>query len=357
MLLRHRQWDYGLLNKEEIMKAIRVDKPYDINIVEIEKPQIKSPNEVLVRVRAAGICGSDMHIYRGTNPFAKYPRVIGHEIVGEVAEVGDEVTDIKVGDRVQVEPIEYCGECYACKSGRGNVCQNLHVLGVHKDGGFQEYITVQSDKIHILPDSISFVNAVMIEPFTIGAQVCYRGDVKKDDVVLIFGAGPTGLSAMENAIIKGATVIIVDIDDTKLEYAKEFGANVTLNSSKIDVEEEVRKLTDGMMPNVVVDAVGNAKILSDAIKLVSVAGRVVCLGFVSDLAEVSLVEMTKKEVTLAGSRLQTNQFKNVIDIFANHDVNTTKLITHVMEYTDIKEAINLIEDPNVEVGKVVLTFS
>ena len=169
------------------MKAIEVLKPGIIDIVEKDMPEIINDTDVIVKTKATGICGSDIHIYHGTNAVATYPRVIGHEAVGEVHEIGPAVENVKVGDRVILEPIEYCGECYACRSGRPNVCENLKVRGVHSDGGFAEYFKAQADKLHILSDNIEWSEAVMIEPFSIGSQVCYRSQVKKDDVVMIFG--------------------------------------------------------------------------------------------------------------------------------------------------------------------------
>lgn len=338
------------------MKAIQVLKPGVIDVIDKDMPKLINDTDVIVKVKAAGVCGSDIHIYHGTNAVATYPRVIGHEAVGEVYEVGSAVTNVKVGDRVILEPIEYCGECYACKVGRPNVCEELKVRGVHSDGGFQEYFIAQSDKLHILSDNIKWEDAVMIEPFSIGAQVCYRGQIRKDDVVLIFGAGPTGLAVLENAKHIGATCIILDMNENRLEYAKTFGADYTFNPTKVDVKAELEKITDGMLANVVVDAVGSTKILSDAIYLTSVAGRIVSMGFLKEDTAISMLELTKKEISLVGSRLQTYQFAKCVDYFKENDVNLTRLITHKFKFTDIKKAIDLIENEPEKVGKVILTF-
>lgn len=338
------------------MKAIEVLKPGIIDIVEKDMPEIINDTDVIVKTKATGICGSDIHIYHGTNAVATYPRVIGHEAVGEVHEIGPAVENVKVGDRVILEPIEYCGECYACRSGRPNVCENLKVRGVHSDGGFAEYFKAQADKLHILSDNIEWSEAVMIEPFSIGSQVCYRSQVKKDDVVMIFGAGPTGLAVLENAKHLGAVVVILDMNENRLEFAKSYGADYTLNPTKVDVKEELNKITDGMLANVVVDAVGSPKILSEAVYLTSVAGRIVSMGFLDQDAPINMLEITKKEISLVGSRLQTHQFANCVEYFKNNKVNLTGLITNTFKYEDIKEAIDLIENKPEEVGKVILTF-
>ena len=243
------------------MKGLQVVEPGKIIVADLPNPEDPGMGEVLVKTRAAGICYSDIHIYHGTSPFAVYPRVIGHEAVGEVYKIGEGVTSLKIGDRVILEPIESCGQCYACRKGRPNICENMKVRGVMKDGGFQEYFTADEDKLHRFSEDLAWEHAVMIEPFTIGAQACFRGGVEEGDLVLIIGAGPTGLSILENAKLLGATVIISDISDKRLEFAREFGADYTVNPEKNILKDEVEKISDGMLCNVVVDAVGNPDVL------------------------------------------------------------------------------------------------
>jgi len=340
------------------MKSIVVYGPGDLRVEDRDMPKLTAERNVLVKTMAGGICGSDIHMYHGTSPFAVYPVVIGHEVVGEVVEIGDNAGDIKVGDRVILEPIETCGKCYACRVGRPNVCESLKVRGVHVDGGFQQYFAAAADKLHKLPDDLPWEKAVMIEPFSIGAQICWRGDVRKDEYVLIFGAGPTGLSALENAKLIGAKCIIADINSKRLEFAKSFGADHVIDSSQVDdLDKYIRTITGGESCNVVIDAVGIPKILEQAVELVSPAGRVVCVGFVADSASLPLVTLTKKEVTLVGSRLQTYQFAKCVKLFGEHDINTTRLITHVFDYTKIHEAIDLIENKPEQVGKIILQFN
>lgn len=339
------------------MKAIQVLKPGEIKIIEKEIPKNIGSKLALVKTRAAGICSSDIHVFKGTSPFAVYPRVMGHEIVGEVAEIGSEVTTLKIGDRVVLEPIEYCGECYACRINRPNVCENLKVRGVNVDGGFQEYFIASADKLHKFPDDLEWEKAVMIEPFSIGAQVCFRGDIKENDLVLIFGAGPTGLAVLENAKIAKAICIVADINDKRLEFAKEFNADYVLNPDKVDMKKEIEKISHNMMCNIVVDAVGLPSIIEDALSLASVAGRVVSLGFTNTFANVSLNNLTKKELSLIGSRLQTHQFKKCIKIFSKRKINITKLITHILNYDQIYKALDLIENHTDEVGKIILRFN
>ena len=181
------------------MKAIQVLEPGNIQIIERETPKIENEDEVLVKVRYAGICGSDMHIYHGTSPVATYPRVIGHEFVGEVVETGNNAKHLKAGDRVVIEPIYYCGKCYPCRNGRPNVCENLEVLGVHRDGGFQEYVTVKGANAHKFGEHLSWDEAVLIEPFTIASQATWREDVRNVDYVVNQGPHQIGLEKLQYA--------------------------------------------------------------------------------------------------------------------------------------------------------------
>lgn len=338
------------------MKAIQVIKPYDIKIIEKEKPNIKNAKELIIKVKKVGICGSDIHIYHGTSPVATYPRVIGHEIIGVVDTIGTEVEKFNIGDRVVIEPIEYCGECYACKQGRGNICEELAVLGVHKDGGFQEYICVKEKQVYKIPDEVSDTQAVMMEPYTIGYQANSRGNVKKDDVVLIYGCGPVGLIALDIAKSRGAICYSTDFNEKRLKLAQEFGADGVFDPSKVDVNEEISRLTNGSGANVIIDAVGLPSIISEAVKNVSVAGRVVSMGFSEEPATVTLLDITKKEVEIVGTRLQSHKFQTVIDEYPSKLDKIDKLITHTFYFEEFKEAFDLIENNPQEVGKIVLSF-
>lgn len=173
------------------MKAITILEPNQMKLLEVEKPVITEPDQVLVKIRATGICGSDVHVYHGTNPYASYPRVIGHEAAGEIEAVGENVTDLTPGDSVVLEPITYCRSCYACRNGHHNVCRKLKVLGCIVDGTFREYMVVPRSQVYPFDLSkMSYVQAAVCEPYTIAAQANWRGDVRPGDKVLVHGAGP-----------------------------------------------------------------------------------------------------------------------------------------------------------------------
>lgn len=336
------------------MKAIQVVRPGKIDIIEKEMPSISQGDEVLIKVRLVGICGSDMHIYHGTSPVATYPRVIGHEMAGEITEIGSDVKGLTVGDKVVMEPIEWCGECYACKSGRKNVCSQLQVYGVHKDGACQEYIVLPEKIVHRVESRLDWEQAVLVEPFTIGAQANWRGDVRAGDIVFIMGAGPIGLCALQVAKIKGAVCIISDLSDEKLVYAQSLGADYVLNPLKDNINSEIERITDGLGPNVTIDAVCTTKTFEHAVEITSVAGRVVVLGFSDSPSQIAQLHITKKELTVVGSRLQSDKFSEVIEWFNSGEIKADSYVTHRFALEDIHQAIALIETHPNEVRKVVL---
>ena len=223
------------------MKAVQVMQPEELKLISVENPVINEHNNVLVRMKAAGICGSDMGIYHGTNAAATYPRIIGHEIVGVIEEVGENVKYLKPGDRVIVDQVVSCGECYACRKGRGNVCGSLKVRGVHIDGGYEEYLTVPEHDCYLIPDTLSDVEAVMIEPTTIAIQSCSRAELCEEDTLLILGYGALGSSILKIARLSGAKIIVADVIEEKLHEALKNGADYVINIAQEDVMWNSRK--------------------------------------------------------------------------------------------------------------------
>jgi L-gulonate 5-dehydrogenase len=339
-----------------VMKIGVVETPGVLKIAERDVPKVQNSTDVLIKVKRVGICGSDIHIFHGKNPFAVYPRVWGHEFVGEVLELGADVHAVNKGDHVVVEPIVYCGTCYACRQGRGNICESLKVMGVHIDGGCQEYIVVPAANVHLLPPELPWDEAVLIEPFTIGAQTAYRGAVQKGDVVLVMGAGTIGLTAAEMARLAGATVIISDLVDAKLEYAKSRGATYTINSGKENLFERVREITGGMGSNVTIDAVCIKKTFEDAIEVTSAAGRVVELSFNETPSEIAPVNIIKKELTICGSRLQTKRFPVVIDAIKQGKLPLSGFVTRTYPLAQMLEAFDYVDKNNATVRKVVISL-
>ncbi|WP_404356676.1 zinc-binding alcohol dehydrogenase family protein [Cytobacillus firmus] len=338
------------------MKAVQIPSAMEMEIIDIETPVISDPDEVLVKVKRVGICGSDMHIYHGTNPLATYPRIVGHEVAGEVVDVGSNVSGIKPGDHVVVEPIRYCGECYACRKGRQNVCQSLSVFGVHEDGGLREFFVLPEKQLHVVEGSLEWDEIVLAEPYTIGAQAVWRGAVEPGDTVFIQGSGPIGICILKMAKLQGARVIISDLKQERLAFAKENGADEIINASEESVEVRVLELTDGEGPNVVIDAVCLPSTFELGVNLVSPAGTVVVLGFDERPSSIPQLPITKKEVTIVGSRLQTNQFEKVVSLLNAEKLQSNSFITHHFPISEVKEAFQYVENNPDQVRKAVIVF-
>lgn len=337
------------------MQAIFVPEPHRIEIREMPIP-VPAAGQVLVRVRAAGICGSDVHIYHGTNPLARYPRIVGHEFGGEVVELGPDTEGPALGTRVAVDPVVSCGKCYACSVGRPNVCSGLEVFGVHRDGGFAEYVSVPAANAYEIPADWPWERASLVEPFTIAANVLSRVQCRGDDRVLVYGAGPIGLVILQAAKRLGAEVLITDIQESRLDLARSMGADRVVNSMKQSVREAVMEWTDGLGVPVVIDAVGLPGLFQEVLELACPAGRIGVLGFSKEPAPIQQFEVTRKELTIVGSRLNRNKFPEVIDWFAKEEVRPELLVSHRFHFTEVLEAMRLIEEKPHETCKVLLSF-
>ena len=339
------------------MKAVKIVKPNDLQIIDMEKPVLDEKNNVLVKIRAAGICGSDVGIYHGKNAAATYPRVIGHEMVGDVVEVGENATKFKVGDRVIIDQVTACGHCYACRKGRPNVCANLKVRGVHIDGGYREFMAVPESDCYRLPDSLSYEDAVMIEPTTIAVQACSRAQIEFEDNVLIIGAGALGNSILRIArLYHPQNIIVADIEDGKLEEALKHGATYVVNSRTEDLVERVHEITDGYGPTVVIDAACFKGSFLTACRCAGNAGRVITMGFSVDPDDINQFVIPSKERDVRGSRLQNRRFQTVIDLVEKGQVDLKGSISHRFYFQDAQKAFDFNDTHDPSIRKIVLTF-
>jgi L-gulonate 5-dehydrogenase len=306
-------------------------------------------------MKAAGVCGSDMHIYRGTSPVATYPRVMGHEIVGVVAETGKEVTKVKVGDPVIIDQILSCGECYPCKIGRPNICCNLKVRGVHIDGGYREYLTAGEEAMHLLPTGLAFTDAVMIEPMSIAFQSCSRAQITKDDIVFVLGAGALGKSLIKAVLLTGARLIVSDVVDRRLEEAAALGVSETINSTKEDLAAKLKEYTR-WGPTVSIDAAGFPGSLPLLTDLTCNAGRVITMAFLEEPSSVQQFKITAKELDVRGSRLQNNKFEEVINLYKAGKIKIEGQVSHVFPFAEAVEVFQRIDTGDPEIRKAALSF-
>lgn len=338
------------------MKAIQIVKPGELKIIDMEKPHIDEKNNILVKMRAAGICGSDVGIYHGTNAAATYPRVIGHEMVGVVEEIGSNVKKLKVGDRIIVNQVVSCGECYPCRHNRGNVCDHLEVRGVHRDGGYREYMAVPEEDCYILPDNLSDADAVMIEPTTIAIQSLSRAEIEDDDVIFIIGCGALGSSILRIARLTNAKIIVGDIVDDKLNDALKNGAHYGVNLSHEDFEEKVKEYSNGRGPTVTIDAACTKDSLMNAIKVTGNAGRVITMGFSISPTEVNQFLITSKELDVRGSRLQNKKFGEAIKLINEGKIDLSGAVSHTFNYLDAQKAFDFIDSKDYSIRKIALLF-
>ena len=339
------------------MKVIQVNKPGELGIIDKPEPTAPAAGEAIIRIKAAGICGSDVHIFHGKNPFAIYPRILGHEAAGEVVRIGEAVTNVKVGDHVVVDNVFSCGKCYACRIGRPNVCIDVKVLGVHIDGVFSELLKLPADHLYPVPGDLSWEMAATMEPYAIAAEAVDRGQVNAGDTVLICGAGPIGLVILQACKSLGARVLIMDIVDSRLQAAQAMGADAVVNTKTSDLETAVKAFTDGEGINVAMEATGVISILELIIaKLMSPAGRVVVLGFPVEPAKIAPADIMKRELDIKGSRLNNRKFAEVVRWFDEKKVDPTGLVSHVLPYTDVEKGMELFANHPEEVCKILIKF-
>lgn len=338
------------------MKAVQIVKPNQLEVIEVPMPELTEKDNVLVKMTAAGICGSDVGIYHGTNAAATYPRIIGHEMVGVVSKVGENVTHLKAGDRVIVNQVTSCGHCYPCSKNRGNVCDNLKVRGVHIDGGYREYIAVPENDCYILPKSLSDEDAVMIEPTTIAIQSCTRAELEKEDMLLIYGAGALGSSILKIAHTICDHIIVADIMDDKLAEAKQNGASYTINVATENFQEKVLEYTKGRGATVSIDAACVKNSLLLLLQATGNAGRVITMGFSTAATEVNQFLITSKELDVRGSRLQNKMFGKAIEMIEKGTLDLNHSISHTFPLTKAQEAFDFVDSRDPSIRKIVFTF-
>lgn len=338
------------------MKQLVTTKPLALVMCDVPQPTLQNPGDVLIKIKAAGICGSDVHIYHGTSPVATYPRVMGHEVVGVVAETGPGVSRVKTGDHVIIDQVINCGHCYPCSIGRPNVCCHLNVRGVHVDGGYREYMVADQAALHLLPPELPFADAIMIEPLSIAFQAKARAQITADDTVLILGAGALGKSLIKAIQLTGATIIVADIMAERLNEARKLGAHHAVNASTQDMIAAVRRLTGGYGPTVSIDGAGVADSLAQLAEVTCNAGRVITMAFLDQPSPVAQLKITAKELDIRGSRLQCHKFEEVIAAYRNQQLDFGGLVSHALPFADAQKAFDMIDAKDPAVRKIVLVF-
>ena len=347
---------YGLKSGRGIcMIALRLHKPRSLRIDEVHKPRINS-DEILVKVVYSGICGSDLHLYRGAlRDRVKYPAILGHELSGVVAEVGERVTWLREGDKVVVNPVLSCGSCVACMAGRYNVCLNFKIMGVDMPGAFAEYVKANGVKAYRVPEGVSLREAALTEPFSVAMHACRRVGIEPGDVVAIIGQGPIGLCVTQVAKHYGAfSIIALDVLDERLETAKKLGADEIINPVKIDPVKVAKRLTSGVGVDKVIEASGSPDALNMAVRMVKPGGRIVVLGLCFREVKIDTSLMVFKEVECIGSRVYLDEFSRTLRLFSKGYLKAEPLITHELPLRDGVRAFKMLDERRGNAIKVLL---
>ena len=314
------------------MRALLLTEYKNLVLADMEPPQVAA-DEVLVRVKACGICGSDVHGYDGASGRRIPPLVMGHEAAGVVESVGDNVTGFAVGDRVTFDSTVSCGKCYFCNRGDINLCDNRMVLGVscgdyRRHGCFAEYVNIPERILYKLPDDFPFEHAAMIEAVSIAVHAVNRTPVVLGDTAVVVGAGMIGALVVQALRTAGCgTIIVLDIDSSRLEMVKEHGADIAIDSSKEDAVARVLEITGGRGADVAVEAVGATAPIRTAIDCVRKGGAVTLVGNITPDIELPLQAVVTRELSINGSCASSGEYPACIELMARGDINVAPLIS------------------------------
>ncbi len=331
------------------MKVIQIPAPAALQVVDIPKPEAKS-GEVLLKIKFVGFCGSDLNTFLGRNPMVKLPVIPGHEVGAVIESVGPGVPGgFEPGMSVTVNPYTNCGKCAACRNGRVNACEHNETFGVQRNGAMGEYLALPWQKVIPAP-GISPRDCALIEPMSVGFHAVSRGQVTDIDTVLVIGCGMIGCGAIVRAALRGATVIAMDLDDEKLELAKRIGARYTINSQTENIHERLLEITEGLGPDVVIEAVGSPATYIMAVNEVAFTGRVVCIGYAKSEVTFQTKYFVQKELDIRGSRnALPEDFRAVVRYLQQDSCPREDLISQIVTP---EEAFAAMQKWSADPGKI-----
>lgn len=337
------------------MKVIKIAEPGKIALCEMDMPEPKE-NEALLKIQYCGICGADVASYTGNQPFTTYPRIPGHEFSAEIVSIPENSRGLKKGDIVTANPYFNCGECYSCKRGIVNACTDNQTMGVQRDGSFCEYITMPVDRI-IDGKGLSAKELALIEPFSISCHALSRAKIKKGDNLLIMGAGPIGLFALIKAKAMGARVMIADLLDSRLNLAKEYGADCVINTKNTDIIKAAEEFTNGNMFDVCVEACGLSVTFMNCIDCAATGANLILIG--NGKKETTFLHsiLLKKELNVFGSRNAfTKDFEELIDLVKDGKADVFKMVSGVYDAENAAEAFDKLAHNDGSLAKLLIRF-
>ncbi len=320
------------------MKALFLVEPGKTEVREIDR-QLPGPEEVLLRVGMVGFCGGDLNGYRGLFELQEYPNILGHEVGATIEQVGSQVPDnFKPGMKVTVYPYLNCGTCLSCRKGRPNACQDNKTMGVRRPGAMTNYISIHYKNLFV-SEKLSLRELALVEPLTVGFHAAVRGRVSDQDRVAVIGCGIVGMGALAASVNRGAEVIAIDIDDSKMEIARKIGVAHTINTTKVDLHQALAQITDGDGPDVIIEAVGNPATYRAAVEEVAYTGRVVCIGYAKKPAELNTGVFVRKEIEILGSRNCLGEFPEVISYLESGKFPVEEVISQVVSVEEAGAAL------------------
>ena len=337
------------------MKAISLREPGRLEMIAIPDAAAPAPGDALVRVHRIGVCGTDIHAFAGRQPFFTYPRILGHELGVEVIAVGAGVENVKAGDRCAVEPYINCGKCIACRRGKPNCCVELKVLGVHADGGMREQFILPARKLHVSA-VLPFEQLALVETLGIGAHAVDRAQLEQGEFVLVIGAGPIGLAVMQFAVERGAQVIVLDINEARLEFCRrQIGVAHTIHGASEEPLEALRRITGGDLPTAVFDATGSPKSMMNAFEFPAHGGRLIFVGLFQGDVTFNDPNFHRREMTLMGSRnARPEDFTRIIRLIEAGRISTEPWITHRAPFDAVVKEFPAWADAATGVIKAVI---
>jgi len=338
------------------MQVLVCTKPHHLELGHSDRPEC-SPGHAVVQIRRIGICGTDIHAYGGNQPYFKYPRVLGHELAGEIVEVADDQSQHLLGKQVYVIPYLHCGECRACLQQKTNCCQNMQVIGVHRDGGMAEYLAVPTTHL-VVSDTLTIDQLALVECMAIGAHAVRRSALQNDELAVIVGAGPIGMGVLQVAKSLGARTLMVDTNASRLAFCRDvLGADAVANPQANDVAAHISDMNGGALADVVFDATGNPHAMQAGFDLAGHGGRYVLVSVVKADITFSDPDFHKKELTLIGSRNATREdFNCVVSLMESGGINAEAMITHRANLADVPAHMPQWCDPANQVIKAMISI-
>jgi 2-desacetyl-2-hydroxyethyl bacteriochlorophyllide A dehydrogenase len=337
------------------MKALFIRQPGEAGLGQIAEPA-NSSEQLLLQVRMVGLCGSDLNSFRGKNPLVSFPRIPGHEVAATIVSGSKTDSRLASGVNVTMSPYTSCGTCASCRRGRPNACQFNQTLGVQRDGALTEFIAMPAEKLY--PSKLSLKELCLVEPLTVGFHAVARGRVTNTDTVAVFGCGGVGLGAIAGSHYAGARTVAVDVDDAKLEIARRAGASETINSAREKAREKLRELTNGLGPDVIIEAVGTPDTFRMAVEEVAFTGRVVYIGYAKEPVSYETRLFVQKELDILGSRnAQPEDFRRVIGMLEAGGFPVEEAVSSVVPLEQAPDALREWSEHPSRFSKIMVHVS